>query len=129
MKIKDYVQAAVELVKSGQEVEKVLDSVKKYLTKRGEMKQYRSFLKGFAATLEKQHQKTLPRVTLAKQSDYTKYEKYILNDIRGLGHGSDEIVTQVSPYIIGGYTVSCGGKRVDCTYRAKLLSMYRKIVG
>ncbi len=123
---KQYIQAALEMIASGKAPEAVLAGLAKTLEAKGHMRLHASVLQGVLRILETQKTKTTAIVTIASEKAGVEHAKAIKEALSEL---STEFVpeTKIDETIIGGFTAEFNNVLIDKSYKAQLVSLYRKL--
>jgi F0F1-type ATP synthase delta subunit len=124
---KMYTAAALELLDKGASPDEVLSGLKRVLLGRGHQRLLRPILVHLLDSLSLRARQT-PIVTFAKEEDGLKFDSAVKASLRELDSREDARVT-VNDTIIGGYVASFGHKRIDHSYKRKLLSIYTNSLG
>tara|TARA_B100000745_G_scaffold261530_3_gene185414 strand:+ start:5038 stop:5418 length:381 start_codon:yes stop_codon:yes gene_type:complete len=121
----DYIQATLELLNAGKDLQAVLNGLKNNMEQKGHMRLYASVLRGIVRILETQ-KATKTAVYVAKEADIEALNVEIDDAIKTLG-ATDAPETIVDPTIIGGVVVKDGNTVLDRSYKTALTNLYRAI--
>ncbi len=121
-----YIQATVELIQSGTDVDKVLSGLKSSLKKNGHMKLYASVLRGVLRVLETHKNNSQAQVIVAKDTDLQKYADTIKETLTKIG-SKEDFSTKIDDTIIGGIIIKSNNTVVDKSYKTTLTNLYRSI--
>lgn len=108
-----YLKALLALLKEEKGATKSLSHLEKVMLKRGHKALMLPVLKATLRELSKRTENSKPRLTLARQSDKSKFAKK---------YKDAEIVLDEN--IIGGYIYEEAGTRLDNSYKTRLLNWY-----
>ena len=120
---KHYTEAALKMIQSGTDIDKVLEGLRKTLTRKGHTRLYSAVLRSIVRILETHHD-TGAVVVVAKDSDTTKLASDIDAILTELDAGKN-FVTKIDQTIIGGVIVKNNNVVVDRSYKTKLTNIYR----
>lgn len=95
-----------------------------FMQSRGHM----SLLGEIVRILEREPAAAKASVTLARESDASKFKDTLAQHLQTLGVGKDEYTLTLDPKMVGGYRINAGGKLIDKSYRSALVSIYQKAV-
>ena len=123
-----YIQAVVELLATGSDIETVLHNLRSVMTCRGHAKALPIVLRAVVRLLEQQSDETTPLVTVARVSDKTTLATEIKTVLATLGAISTEYTTVVDDTIIGGLIATYNHRQIDRSYHTKLVNLYQSIV-
>lgn len=123
---KVYVQAVVELLASGSDIETVLGNLRAVMTARGHVKALPTVLGAVVRTLEEQSDTAVPSITIARESDASALAGEIKTALNTLGAKGAHTVT-VDDSIIGGIIATHNHRQIDQSYRTKLVTLYQSI--
>jgi F0F1-type ATP synthase delta subunit len=124
---KAYVQAVVELLAAGSDIETVLAKLRTVLVARGHGKALPTVLRGIVRALEEKADATAT-VIVAKASDAAALKNEIAQALTALGADNTTVLTTVDDTIIGGLIATYNHRQIDASYRTKLHSLYQQIV-
>lgn len=127
MHIKEYIQAAYEVITQGGDVEAVLKNVQTVLERRGLGKVYPRVLRGLLEKLERGQANEVPTVLIAREKDMERHRTAIEAAVARIAPQSAYSV-EMDESIIGGFIVSGKGKRIDHSYKSTLLDTYHRLV-
>ncbi len=122
-----YIQATLQLITSGRDVEVLLRQLQRTLQRKGHLKLYPAILRGVLRALETKKDSLLPIVTLANESDKEKYAEQIRRALTALGANGDFSIN-TDPSITGGLIASYDNKVLDQSYKKALVGLYRSII-
>ncbi len=121
-----YIQAVVELIESGADLQNILKGLQKTMQAKGHTRLYGPVLRGVLRILQTKTDRNTPVVTLARESDVTKYTDVIQKTLEDVGRDKkSDFSTTIDPTIIGGVTVTTGTTVVDKSYKRLLTRLYR----
>ena len=123
---KVYVQAVMELLASGSDIETVLGNLRAVMTARGHVKALPTVLGAVVRTLEEQSDTAVPSITIARESDASALAGEIKTALNTLGAKGAHTVT-VDDSIIGGIIATHNHRQIDQSYRTKLVTLYQSI--
>ena len=123
---KVYVQAVMELLESGSNIETVLVNLRTVMTTRGHAKALPTVLRAVVRALEQQSDTSVPAVTVARPSDTVALAAEIKSALSTLGANGAHTVT-VDDTIIGGLIATYNHRQIDQSYRTKLSNLYQSI--
>jgi F0F1-type ATP synthase delta subunit len=126
MYTKDYTQATYEVIREGADPEKTLASLLRYLEKRGLSKLYPSILRGLGERMRRAEKSSVPRVVLARESDFKKNKEHIEHLLTDITETKDHTI-HIDESIIGGFILENRNKRIDHSYKKELLQAYRRL--
>lgn len=121
-----YVHAMLQLIQSGQPIDKVLANLTKVLSSRGHRKLHGAILSDLMRKLELAQENSLPKVTLAKEGSVSDAE--IKAALAKLFVPHDEYRVVYNPNIIGGLIATYQSKQLDQSYQTKLRELYQSII-
>lgn len=127
MYIKDYIQATSEVLKKEHDPVTVLHALKKYLERRGLTKLYPAILRGIIEKNRRSERSSTAKVTIARNSDFVTHESDILKVLADLDQTKGHQI-HVDETLIGGYIIKSKDKRIDNSYKSKLLHTYRSLI-
>lgn len=127
MYTKDYIQATYEVLKNGQDTTRTLQSLQKYLTKRGLQKMYPAILRGLAEKVALRNKNVIPKVIVAREKDLQRHRSEIGDVLHQLGM-SEKPETHIDASLIGGFIIKGAHTRVDQSFKNKLLHAYRSLI-
>lgn len=125
MYTKDYIQATYEVLEKNGDTDEVLNSLSVYLKKRGLLKLYPSILRGLMEKMRRTGKNSIPKVVIARESDFKKHEKEIRRLLSELGGGGHEVI--IDKHLIGGFVIEGNSKRIDQSYKQELLHAYQRL--
>ncbi len=124
---KHYVQAVLQLLEEGKDIDTVLISLHDTLQRKGHTKLHESILSAVLTQLVRITATEGALVTVAKESDSQKYQSAIQEALKELRSDGASLRTKVDETLIGGFTVEYNNTRIDRSYKEKLVSLYRAI--
>lgn len=123
---KVYVQAVMELLTSGSDIETVLGNLRTVMTARGHAKALPTVLGAVLRMLEEQSDTSVPSITIARESDTSALAVDIKTALNTLGaKGAHTVIVDDS--IIGGIIATHNHRQIDQSYRTKLVTLYQSI--
>jgi len=123
---KHYINAVLALLKEGSDLSVVLANLSTLLTRKGHTSLYVSILQGVTTELELQQKRTAPTVVVVKESDVVSHTDAITKALQSLG-ATDSPNVHTDPTLVGGFIVSFNNKRINASYKEKLVALYRSI--
>lgn len=126
MRTQDYTEAILSLAKEGKISAHTLTDLKKVLENRGHTRLYPKILAQLKRILEHDQKTGTALITLAKESDGSRYKNKIVEALTELK--ITEYTTSIDPTIVGGFIAEGSMKRVDASYKKQLLTLYRSLV-
>lgn len=120
-----YTAAVIKLIESGSDVETVLSNLTAVLTKRGHLSIHAAVVKNVLKQLSEGTDTDSATIITASAAGYEKHKAAIDAAVQTLGITATETV--VNSNVIGGYIVKGNNKRVDASYKTKLIALYRKL--
>ena len=124
---KHYVQAVLQLLASGKDIDTVLASLRDMLQKKGHTKLHESILSAVLTELVRADAVHGALITVAKESDTQTYQTAIQEALQELKAERNTVRTVVDATLIGGFTAEYNNTRIDRSYKEKLVSLYRAI--
>ena len=121
----NYIKAVLDKIEEGVEPERVLSGLQDVLAKKGHTKLYSSILRGVSKVLETKKSGTA-LVKVAKEGHYELHKDLIDKTIASLA-GNAKPAVEVDDTLIGGFVVEASHKRIDNSYKTKLVSLYRSL--
>ncbi len=120
-----YINAVLELIKKGADIQTVLSGLSATLAKKGHTRLHGNILKGVLRILS--HNKARGTVvTVANEKTLTLQKEAIQKSIESLkGDATPKVV--IDPTIIGGVIVECNNMRIDTSHKSRLVKLYRSI--
>ena len=101
-----------------------LDGMLAYMKKKGHL----SVLPQMLRIVEReQKENATVHITVARESDITKYQKDIDEVVRTLG-GTESPRVSIDPNVVGGFSVRSGSHLVDTTIRSSLVNIYQNAI-
>lgn len=121
-----YSEAVLALHKEGASFDKLLTKLDLVLEKRGHQKLRAQILRAIKATLENT-KRNAPTLILGKSKDEASFKTDIEKAVAMLDIKTDNIQTEIQDGLIGGFILETRSKRIDASYRTKLLGLYERI--
>jgi F0F1-type ATP synthase delta subunit len=121
-----YVQAVMELLESGSQIESVLGNLKAVMEKRGHAKALPMVLRAVVRALEEGATESVATITVARDSDVTALKADIKSALVTLGTDGAH-TTIIDDTIIGGLIATYNHRQIDQSYRTKLNALYQSI--
>ena len=125
--VKHYVNAVVALLHEGGELDAVLKNLTKLLAKKGHTRLHKAILEGVCERLEADEALAIPTIFVAKENDEKNLELQIKQALESLGYKGENRKVQLDPTLIGGFIATYKSRRINASYKEKLLSLYRNI--
>lgn len=120
-----YINAVLEMLKTGKESEVVLSGLKDTLNKRGHLSLEASILASVLRVIEaKSIDETV--VTVASKESYNQQAAAIAAALKNL-KANIESTIKIDPTVIGGFIAEANNTRHDASYKTKLISLYRSL--
>jgi len=120
-----YVQAIIELIAKGREVEVVLARAKTVMEARGHGRLYGEVLKEVVVALEQQSSSLTPQVVVARASDAVSPQ--VTKVLAMLDSENMTPVITVDDTIIGGVVATLGHRHIDLSHKSTLQKLYQAI--
>lgn len=124
---KHYINAVVALLREGRDLDVVLQNLSSLLVQKGHTRLHKSVLEGVCARMLEDQELETPLVRLAKAQDEKDLEAQIKQALGSLGYTNKQVRTHIDPTIIGGFIATYRSKRINASYKEKLVSLYRNI--
>lgn len=124
---KNYVQAILQLLREGKDIDTVLSSLSTTLHKKGHQKLHEGILSDVSVELVRNEAQKGAQITLARATDMEAYQNAIQDALTQLHAAQAPVRTVVDPTLIGGFTAEYANTRIDRSYKEKLVSLYRSI--
>ncbi len=125
MRARDYTHAVLELIHEGMNVDEAFRGLTYTLIQRGHRSLFPAILRELERNAEKIALKETATLTLAKKDDETKLKTEIGEALALLNATSHTVRTD--PTITGGFILEGNEKRIDESYKKKLLTLYRSL--
>lgn len=126
MYIKDYIQATYDVLQKQPDNTETFDALKIYLKSRGLMKLYPSILRGLMEMERRTLKSSIPKIIVARKEDFKKHaqeiEKYLESMSSGTAHEG-----VIDESCIGGFIIQTKDKKIDHSYKQKLLHAYQRV--
>lgn len=126
MRVQDYSEAVLGLVKSGMTPEHALDGLRTLLDSRGHSRLLPKILKDLLMLASKESSQTQAIVTLARTQESEKFKIKIEENLRALN--VTEHTVRIDETLVGGFTIDAHEKRIDHSYKKRLLTLYRSLI-
>ena len=123
---KVYVQAVMELLSTGSDIEQVLGNLRAVMKVRGHAKVLPAVLRDVVRALEQESVTDVPMVTVARAADVAALAADIKTALATLG-ATGVYATTVDDTIIGGIIATYNHRQIDQSYRTKLSNLYQSI--
>jgi F0F1-type ATP synthase delta subunit len=123
---KVYVQAVMELVSNGSDIEQVLGNLRAVMKARGHSKALPAVLRDIVRAFEQEIDENLPTITVARAADVTALTADIKTALVTLG-ATGSYTTLIDDTIIGGIIATYNHRQIDQSYRTKLVTLYQSI--
>lgn len=124
MHTKEYIQATYEVLKKGDNPARTLLNLKAKLALRGLLGQYPKILRGLLEKFRRHAHLREVEIILARAGDEKKHRAEIHKHLEGY---EGETTITINTHIIGGYIIKKDGKRIDASYKHKLLQTYQRL--
>lgn len=121
-----YQAAVLEMIKADIAPDKILSGLKQTLSGRGHEPLYRKILSGVLRELEASSAARSTHVVVKSEADYKTHQKAIQAALKELGT-SDNPAISVDPTLIGGFIAEHNNVRMNHSYKAKLVNLYRAL--
>lgn len=122
----NYIKATLESLEAGLTPDRVIKGLKKTLQDKGHSQLLASVLRGVDRILSAQ-KTNLVKVVTATKEDQEKLQAEIKNALKQLDAGTDSISHAIDDTLIGGFVVEASGRRLDQSYKASLVKLYRSL--
>lgn len=126
MRVSDYATAILELIQNGMSEEKAFTGLSRVLRERGHERLYPKILRTLNTSALKYMKRDVVTITVAREEDATLFKENIKEAVLTLE--GKETSTRVSTTITGGFIAENKEKRIDASYKKKLLTLYRSLV-
>ncbi|HEU4677207.1 MAG TPA: hypothetical protein VFS75_00625 [Candidatus Paceibacterota bacterium] len=126
MYVRDYVKAAYDVIEREGNVDKTLSALRTYLDGRGLAPMYPRILRGLAEEFRRRERTSRPVLSVARERDVARYEREIADAFARLG-SSEKPAVEVNDNLIGGFVAEASGKRIDRSFKTKLLHAYQRL--
>lgn len=123
---KVYVQAVMELLNAGSDIETVLGNLRAVMASRGHSKALPAVLRAVARALEEGTEESSAVVTVARESDVVTLAAEIKSALATLGI-TGTFTTEIDDTIIGGLVATYSHRQIDQSYRSKLVTLYQSV--
>ena len=119
-----YIQATIEMLQSGTDVDFVFTGLQRTLETKGHLRLHVAILRGVLRILETKTGSTQAIVTVAKESDTNSLSEMIKANLATLNSEGD-FITKIDETLIGGVVVESNNKVIDMSYKTALTNLYR----
>ena len=119
-----YIQAVIELLKSGKNAKTVFSGLKKTLERKGHTQLHLSILHGVEKAVNRKSYE--PIVTAATKKTFRTDKKEIKKTLSILG-ADTTYEKKIDETLIGGYVAAHNHMMLDKSYKTKLTNLYRSI--
>ncbi len=126
MRIKDYIQATYETLKTNSDTQKTLDGLTQYLKHRGLISFYPRILRGLIEKLERSGRREEVSLVVAREKDVHHALTEVKKHVNEFGSVEKKSV-RIDPHLIGGFILERNGKRLDQSHKRVLLDTYHKL--
>lgn len=123
---KHYIQAVLDMIKEGNEPDKVISGLAALLKAKGHESLFGSVLRGVLRVLEAESDRNGAVVAVANKADAQKQVDAIKAALKGMGAVDDYTVTEDNT-LIGGFIAEVNNSRHDASYKTALIKLYRQI--
>ncbi len=121
----NYITAVLEELQAGKDTAEVLKGLQQTLESKGHNRLYGAILRGVLRVLEARGT-SVATVTVVNEASYEKQKDAITAALNELGVvGNPEVITDAT--IIGGFIAEGENKRLDKSYKSRLVSLYRNL--
>lgn len=122
--VKDYTKALVDTLNQGVAVETALTNLKQYLKQRGHEQIWSNILQETLIKLEKESHtgKVLVRVAKAEAVDSPEVKDLLNKHAENVEHE-----VEIDETLIGGAVITHQHRRLDTSYKTKLINLYHGI--
>lgn len=121
----NYTQAVIAMIEAGNEPEMVIAGLKTTLTAHGHQALLGSVLHGVVRIMSAKDL-TGAEAFVASEADKNKYAAAIATALAELDTQSEPTVT-VDETLVGGFVVEANNRRLDHSYKSKLVKLYRSL--
>ena len=121
----NYITAVLDHLNNGVEAEVVLSGLKRTLTKHGHKTLYASVLKGVLRVLEA-NSTSGTTVTVLSEADFNKQKAVIETALNQLQAAESPTIVEDSS-IVGGFVAEANNRRIDQSYKTRLVALYRQV--
>lgn len=120
-----YITAVLKQLASGMSAEDTIEGLKKTLNRRGHDRLLPVILRGVVRVLESDNTDVVI-AKVASESAVKTYAKTIKASLEQL-NASSEPKIEIDKTLIGGYIAEANYKRLDASYKSKLVTLYRSL--
>lgn len=124
---KHYINAVVQLLLQGKDVNSVLTHLGKTLQTKGYKNIHVAILKGVMTQLERTSKTTTSTITVTQKGDVLKLKEAIEESLSKIGGTSKDATIIEDKTLIGGYIATYKSKSIDASHKNKLVTLYRNI--
>ncbi len=121
-----YIQAVLESIREGKELDVVIASLARVLAVKGHQSLFGSVLKGVLRVIEAEASRTGAVVTVAKLADEQKHVAAIKVALEKMGTNSS-YTTEVDDTLIGGFIAEVNNTVHDASHKTALVNLYRNL--
>ena len=121
-----YIQAVLEMIDSGSDIQSVLKGLSVSLEKKGHTRLHAAVLRGVVRILSSKITSTGAIVTIADKDLLKGHKEAITSALSTLSAGKD-YQTIIDPTIIGGVIVEYNNTIIDTSYKTQLVKLYRTL--
>lgn len=125
MRARDYTHAVLELIHEGMSVDEAFRGLTYTLIQRGHRSLFPAILRELERNAEMMVAKETATLTLAKKDDESKLKAEITKALELIGATAHTVRTDST--ITGGFILEGNEKRIDESYKKKLLTLYRSL--
>lgn len=122
----NYIKATLELLNSGTSAGEVIKGLQSALKKNGHGQLFGSVLRGVNRILSAQKTNAVNVVT-ANETDQKKLQAEIKTALKQLEVSEENVSHNVDDTLIGGFVVEANNRRLDQSYKASLIKLYRSL--
>jgi F0F1-type ATP synthase delta subunit len=126
MRVTDYTSAMLELIQNGMSEDVAFDGLALVLQKRGHKRLYPKILRAMHTLTEKQFMRKAITITVAQIRDSEKFKEHITKAVTALEGTTYE--TRIDSTITGGFIAESSERRIDASYKKRLLTLYRSLI-
>ncbi len=121
----NYIAAVLQKIEAGDDIGTVITGLKSALDKKGHQNLYAQILRGVNRVLEA-NSATDTVVTVKSSDSYEKQSAAIKAALETLGSTSEPAVV-IDETIVGGFVAEANNRRIDQSYKSKLIALYRNL--
>ncbi len=126
MRVTDYATAVLELIEHGMSEDAALTGLSRVLHEREHDRLYPKILRTLRVEVEQHLKQSAVVVTVARESDLLLLNNSIENAVTQLSGNTFE--TRIDSTISGGFIVDSSERRLDASYKKRLLTLYRSLI-